>query len=180
MDFKGLAAELLRMQSFDQYVRSRSLKEPDYWIEGLDEKHTARLQEIVDFVGWPTASKVGKEAADAAWLIAQHADHDVRFQRSCLAKMKATAYGEVEPRHVAMLEDRVRVNEGRLQVYGTQFTQRFGKHVPRPMENPRHVDERRAKMGLAPLEEGIRGMYEKYGAPNVPWWYSILFFWRSL
>src|SRR5260370_27596485 len=68
-----------------------------------------------------TRSTVGKYASESAWLLVQHADHDLAFQKMCLDLMKAQAAGEVSPANMACLEDRGRVGEGRPQFYGTQF-----------------------------------------------------------
>lgn len=80
--------------------------------------------------------------------------------------MKAEPEEAVARRNLAMLTDRVRVNTGRPQLYGTQFRPIGGKHVPLEIEDTEHVDERRAQMGLGTLEEGIASMYEAYGPPK--------------
>lgn len=72
--------------------------------------------------GWPTHSLVGEQAATSAWLLAQHADHDLALQRRFLDLMCAAPAGEVAPMHTAYLTDRVLIAEGKSQVYGTQMT----------------------------------------------------------
>src|SRR3954454_5674174 len=67
----------------------------------VDDAHRRRLNEIIDQHGWPGKTLVGAEGANAAWLIAQHADIDRAFQQKCLEKIKAMPRGEVEPRHIA-------------------------------------------------------------------------------
>lgn len=165
LDFPAIAAELSSMAGIDQAMRGKA-HEDDSWDDSVDARNTARMKEIVAQIGWPTVSKVGKEGAEQAWLLVQHADRDVGFQQLCLDLMKAEPETEVSRTDVAMLEDRVRVNSGRPQLYGTQFTQKGGAHVPRAIEDPDTVDERRASMGLGTLEEGIRSMYERYGTPK--------------
>jgi hypothetical protein len=58
--------------------------------------------------------------------------------------------------------DRVCVNRGRGQLYGTQFTQEDGKHIPRTIEDEANIDARRAEVGMGPLSEQIELMYQKY------------------
>jgi hypothetical protein len=112
------------------------------------------MQQIVADSGWPTISKVGQHASHMAWLLVQHADHDRDFQRSCLALMRAQLVGEVNPQDIAYLEDRVRVGEGRPQLYGTQFhTNEQGELEPYPIEDQNQVDTRRAEVGLSSLAE---------------------------
>ena len=120
----------------------------------IDRQNTARMKEIIAQHGWPTVLGVGQDGARSAWLLVQHADHDVAFQKMCLSLMKAVeGKNQVRPADVAYLTDRVRVNQGEPQVYGTQFHVIEGRRQPRPIREPDTVDERRAAMGLSTLEE---------------------------
>jgi hypothetical protein len=164
-----LRKELRGMVDVDQELRGRWFRQGggDQELAALvgetDERHTARLQEIVDAHGWPGRSLVGEEGADAAWVLVQHADHDPGFQGRCLALMQALMQdagsgevGEVSAMLVAYLTDRVCVNSGQPQVFGTQlFTDASGVFGPRPIEDPAGVDERRAAVGLGPLAEYV-------------------------
>ena len=150
--FKAIADELMQMSEVDQQMRKRR-----QWDASIDVANTRRMKQIVEQIGWPTRSKVGKNASERAWLLVQHADHDRAFQQRCLDLMKAQAAGEVSPVNMAYLEDRVRVGEGRPQIYGTQFyTDEAGNLGPQPIEDPDHVDERRQAVGLQPLSEYAR------------------------
>lgn len=42
------------------------------------------MKKIVKKHGWPGISLVGKKASVGAWLLAQHADRDLRFQKNVL------------------------------------------------------------------------------------------------
>jgi hypothetical protein len=80
----------------------------------------------------------------------------VAFQERALALLEAAvAAGDASPRNAAYLTDRVRVNRDRPQVYGTQFRPRDGVAEPCPIEDPEHVDERRATAGLEPFAENL-------------------------
>ena len=128
-------------------------------MNAADMQHAARMKEIVEQVGWPVKTMVGADGAFAAWLLVQHADLDPQFQERCLALMEqALREGEAEAKEVAYLTDRVRVNTGRPQVYGTQFHTVDGVLVPRPLEDPEHVDERRKHVGLGTMEEYTKTM----------------------
>lgn len=159
--FPHIARELKEMVDIDQDMRERSQSD-DYWDETIDVKHTERMKEIVAEIGWPTVSKVGAEGANNAWLLLQHADHDVDFQELCLQLMVEAPAGEVDTKDIAYLTDRVCVNQGRGQLYGTQFTQEDGKHIPRTIEDEANIDVRRAKVGMGPLSEQIELMYQRY------------------
>ncbi len=119
----------------------------------VDARNTARMKEVVSAHGWPGRRLVGKDGAQAAFLLVQHADADPAFQESCLELMKEAPTGEVSTVDVAYLTDRVRVNTGRSQLYGTQFWMQGGKLVPRPIEDEERLAERRKAVGLIPMDE---------------------------
>jgi hypothetical protein len=169
IQYPEIANELISMGDEDQAMRSRAIENRGV-IESdeddkLDRRNTERLKEIVSTIGWPTISKVGKQAAEDAWILVQHADHDVEFQKECLGLMKQAGKGEVELEFLAKLEDRVRVNSGELQIYGTQFQdpeKNDGEYVTQPIEDLGTVEERRKLMGLPTIAEATEEMYKKY------------------
>jgi uncharacterized protein DUF6624 len=144
----ALRQELLEMRDADQAERTGEV------AANNDAARTARLREIIDEHGWPTHRLVGEDGASAAWLIAQHSDQDVAFQREALDLMcAAAAAGDADPGELAYLVDRVAVNSGEPQVYGTQGGCVDGHASIGPMVDEQHVDERRAAVGLEPLED---------------------------
>jgi hypothetical protein len=156
MLYPKLTARLIIMREMDQEMREKAASDSSSWDPALDKKHTAQLKRIIAKYGWPTKTLVGREAAQSAWLIAQHADQDVDFQKSCLTMMKALPSNEVPLQDIAYLEDRVLVAEHKPQLYGTQF-QGSGKDMrPQPTKDRENIDKRRAKMGL-----GLFAEYEK-------------------
>jgi hypothetical protein len=161
---QSVRAELLAMATEDLRVREE-LARSGALFEGyhprmreVHERNAERLGAIMESHGWPSGSLVGEEAAAAAWLVLQHAIGNPSLQRRGLALMKkVTATGGVSPIHVAMLEDRIRSNEGKGQCYGTQFDwDENGLLSPLPIEDQGNVDKRRAEIGLAPLAEDIQ------------------------
>lgn len=155
---KALAAELRSMAQEDQRIRKRLLQEFSVekgWMEcrRVDVANTDRLREIVNRHGWPGRSLVGKKGAGQAWLLAQHASPN--FQRQTLRLLaEAVDRGEATQRQLAYLTDRVRMNEGRDQLYGTQFKGASdGTWVPWPIEKPEQLDARRKAVGLEPFAE---------------------------
>lgn len=127
-----------------------------------DEPRTDRLREIIDEHGWPTFDLVGRDGATAAWLIAQHADFDVEFQAEALELMRtALDGGQADPTEVAYLEDRVAVNRGEPQRYGTQVRCRDGRLEPAtPLADPEGVDGLRAEVGMRPAT--LAEYYEEF------------------
>jgi hypothetical protein len=151
------------MAERDQAVRSEAIgggiakaQVASTQLEAVDRRNTARMREIVARAGWPDKELVGQDGAQAAWLLVQHSD-DLAFQRHCLVLMEQAAdRGLVDPAHVAYLTDRVRMKEGRPQLYGTQLREREGRLVPVPVEDEERVDYRRARVGMPPLAEYVK------------------------
>ena len=133
-----------------------------HWSQ-IDVVNTDRLQAIVAEHGWPGWPLVGKRGAHDAWLLAQHADKQLNFQRMAVRLLAdAVAQQAAEPRHLAYLVDRVRMNEGREQLYGTQMHAELnGPVVPWPIEDPDNVDQRRADVGLGPLADYAAGFQKR-------------------
>ena len=126
-------------------------------MRAVHEQNAARMHEILAADAWPTKSLVGEEAAAAAWLVVQHAIGDPPLQRRCLALLgPAVEAGEVPAVQAAMLEDRIRTQEGRGQLYGTQFDwDAEGRMSALPIDDAAHVDDRRHAIGLPPIAEAI-------------------------
>lgn len=154
---------LEKMAEVDQKMRKKAERNGDYWDESVDTENTGRLKEVITQIGWPSISKVGQEASYNAWLLAQHADKDIEFQKYCLELIQALPEGEVSKHDIAYLTDRIRRNQDLPQIYGTQFVkdQATGKYVPAPIEDPDQVEKRRKETGLDTLEENTKRINER-------------------
>jgi len=150
----ALRRELLALAERDQKARAALASVGDKpaieAVMAIDREATARMKEVVAKYGWPGKRIVGVDGANAAWFFVQHADADLAFQKACLAQMEPlVAAGEVTGKDFAYLWDRVAINEGRKQRYGTQFD---GDDIA-PLEDPANVDARRKSVGLSTLAE---------------------------
>jgi len=128
------------------YVRDISMRD----ICHTDRANTDWLKADLAAHGWPKISAYGAEADHDAWLLVQHADHDVAFQKSVLAILEALLPAkETVPQSYAYLYDRVAVAENRPQRYGTQGRCTGpGQWEPWPSEDQDNLDKRRAEVGL--------------------------------
>lgn len=160
---ESLRAEILAMGESDQAAVRAAYGEPGAAKPAenfLDRAH--RLRALIQQHGWPTASLVGEDGARAAWVVVQHADDDVPFQRQSLTSMEsAAAAGEADRRLVACLTDRVRVNSGQPQLFGTQ-----GNGGARSPEDKVAIDARRRSLGLPTLDE-YRARFAQAGAQTL-------------
>lgn len=165
--YPDIGEELVNLMEEDQKIakkmrikdeESRNLQEKFYQ---LNKKHRKRLKEIIENIGWPTISKVDKKGAQAAWLIAQHSDKDIVFQKECLSLMKDNK-DDVSDISLAYLKDRVLKNQDKKQIYGTQLRKdEEGNLEPYPIKNKEEVDKRRSEIGLESLSDYIETVKEK-------------------
>jgi hypothetical protein len=108
-----LRAELLRRVEKGQAARkARDLDA----VRAVDAENVPWLKQVILEYGWPGSSLVGTDGARAAWLLAQHADRDLAFQRQCLDLMATAArQGEASRADLAYLTDGVLLAEGEPQ-----------------------------------------------------------------
>ena len=78
--------------------------------------------------------------------------------------MQMAPKDDVAAANVALLTDRVRLAEGKKQLYGTQVELRHGRwQVQGEVEELDKLNERREKVGLPPIEEYLRIVEKFYG-----------------
>ena len=84
-------------------------------------RHQPVLEAIVKRYGYPGIKQVGETSAKNFFLLVQHADAQPTFQQQVL-KMMATEVKRknADNRSYAYLTDRVALNSGQPQTYGTQ------------------------------------------------------------
>jgi hypothetical protein len=164
----ALRAELLSLGERDQRSRdsigavvmrsglaSPEAEAANRTLSTADAPLQARLRTIVSARGWPGRHLVGDDAAHAAWLLLQHADP--AYQRTMLPVIHARVLrGDVRAADGALLEDRVRMAEGRKQRFGSQLRYTTTPSAPPvlyPIEAEECVDRRRAEVLLPPLSD---------------------------
>lgn len=163
-----LRDELIARMEKEQNLRMELIDNPDdiqllMRMAEADAQNTMWLDEIIKQHGWLTKSLVGEDGAQAAFLIVQHSPAP-QFQKKCLELLeKAVSQNEADMINLAYLTDRIRIFEGKPQVYGTQGqTDADGFLIPFPIEDEKHVDERRQSIGLEPIAEYFKSMNESY------------------
>jgi hypothetical protein len=100
---------------------------------------------------------VGEEGNGNLFFVIQHAE--LPMQVKYLPMLRAAVKnGQAKARHLALLEDRVALRQGKRQTYGSQvgWDMRTNRHFMLPLEDPDHVDQRRAAVGLPPLSEYLQ------------------------
>lgn len=117
------------------------------------ESNTIRVKELLQQYGFPGHDVADEQTTANLWLLVQHADHDVQFQKEVLALFEQAARDGNAPKSlVAYLKDRTLVNEGLPQIYATQLTyDSLGNPYPKPVADSANLDALREAADLEPL-----------------------------
>jgi hypothetical protein len=131
--------------------------------------HQILLSKVFEKYGYPGYDMVGKKGSNQFWLMVQHCDKQPEFQQKVLAAMKKeVAKGNADAKNFAYLTDRVRLNTGQKQVYGTQVTYNLDscQAIPRALTDSSTVNQRRKQVGLPPIEVYLNQMSELHFMMN--------------
>ena len=165
---EALQKELIIMYIKDQASRGNMMEEmiSKYNIDeslladeagvDIDEKNRNRLKEIINEFGFPNQKLVGKDAIDGIFYIIQHADGDKEWQKSQLKNIEESVrVGDMDGQSYGYLYDRIKINSGEKQLYGTQFSKVDPENKivelfdTKDMDN---LDQRRMEIGMMPIE----------------------------
>jgi hypothetical protein len=168
---QDLVDELEKMGAIDQLAASNAYPPENYSYLSQEEwsvfkdsvytTHQMRIKEIFDQYGFAGYNLVGEKGSSDFWVMVQHSDHNPEFQLDVLGKMKIEVEkGNADSRNYGMLIDRVKLNTGQAQIYGTQvdYNNEICQAFPRNLADSVNVNKRRKEIGLQPLEEYLNEM----------------------
>ena len=174
-----LADEINRMYELDQSVQTdiMTAAQNGATTEKVNElikiqletfkKHIPILKKIIAENGYPTYDLVGKEAGNQFFTMIQHSDVDLKFQKDCLKIIaKLVKKTQANAKSFAFLTDRVNINSGKPQIYGSQLDYKDDKAVSKNLKDPKNVNKRRAEVGLEPLEDYLKTATEFHQEMN--------------
>lgn len=171
----SLRDELLQMVKMDQVAANPQAGDlTDLTVakwESLQDSvfrtHKLRLEEIFQEYGYPGFNLIGKDGERSFWLMVQHCDFDPQFQAIVLKALEIEVKkNNADKRNFGLLTDRVRLNSGEKQIYGTQVTYRNYQAVPKPLEDSVNVNKRRKELGFEPIEEYLNMMTTRHFEMN--------------
>jgi hypothetical protein len=174
----GLKKELSDIYKSDQLYRAEMAKvnptdikivELVHKQDSLDALNLKRVVIILDSMGYPKRHEYGDSAGLATFFVIQHAN--IKYQQKYLPLFEQAAKdGEIEWKNVVYMIDRVRLEKGQKQLYGTQIQPvkdtvtgyLTDKAKIAPIEDEENVNERRAKVGLGSIEQEAKEFGIKY------------------
>ncbi|KGE14643.1 DUF6624 domain-containing protein [Sphingobacterium deserti] len=176
---KQIKAELREMVTIDQVAaKVRTGKYKAYtegqWQTFKDSVFQTNQKTIENYFlqyGYLGYNQVGKEGSNHFWLLVQHCDHDPAFQRRVLKAMrKAVKKKNANPENYAYLFDRVQVNAGEKQLFGTQvdyLVRTTGRAIPKiGLLDSARVDQLRQEHNLGTLKDYLNLMTQMHFQMN--------------
>ena len=126
-------------------------------IAAIDSLNTITVTRIIRAHGWLGRNEIGAMPNYKLSILMQHAAPDT-LRKYLPIMREAFAKGNMSGRHIAMVEDRVKMYNGEKQIYGTQLrmnpeTKALALY---PIEKEEEVNKRRASVGLMPIEEYLK------------------------
>lgn len=167
--YKAVTQQLFKIDELDQRYRNqihyvetkygRNSKEIEALYKNMhdgDSINLIQVKSILQQYGWLGYNEIGSQANTALFMVIQHSDQAT--QEKYLPMMReAVKNGNAKANGLALLEDRVAIEQGRMQNYGSQvlWSDISNKYFVLPLNDPDNVDKRRAAVGLQPLSEYV-------------------------
>ena len=119
----------------------------------IDRENSRLIESIVEKCGFDEIIKTGKDAVYKTFMIVQHGPKDLRKKYIEYFK-KLNELGLLDSNVLALMIDRILTEEGKEQLYGTQFriNKITGEIVFYPILDPDNLDFRRKEMNLEKFE----------------------------
>jgi len=160
-----LALEICKMGFKDQNGRQKILRieqigENKSTLDSLwiiqnkqDSINSEYITTLIDHNSmlFPSISEIGYTASRLAFLMLQHSNYDVRKKYYKTIK-HAMENNHLEKRYFAMYLDRLLIDEGKKQLYGTQMQKnKNGNLVLFPVKRKFNMNRRRSGLGLVKI-----------------------------
>ncbi len=122
-----------------------------------DSMNVITITNLLDNQGWPELNKIGRSGSNAIFLTLQHSNLETQ-EKYLPVLTQAVADEKIAPGALALFEDRLRLGQGKKQVYGSQVNRdrETGQNYVQPLMEPEKVNERRAEVGLGPIEDYLK------------------------
>ncbi|SKA41154.1 hypothetical protein SAMN04488128_105347 [Chitinophaga eiseniae] len=173
---KNELAEMVKTDQIAAFVRQGKYKtytqeQWDRFKDSVYTTHQKRIAVIFRQYGFPGIDMVGKDGSNHFWLLVQHSDKFPEFQTKVLKAMeKEVKKQNANPDNYAYLYDRVQVNAGKKQRFGTQVSylaNTTGRAFPKiGLIDSANVDKIRKEYSLSSLKDYLNNMTEMHYEMN--------------
>lgn len=148
------------------YRRDQENRSSQAILPKVDSLNLVAIEAVIDKCGMPTIENSGEMGPSAVWLVIQHASADKRKKYFPML-LEASKKGDLDRQDIALMQDRMLMDAGKPQLYGSQVTvDESGEYVLYDLRDPETVDQRRAVMNLMPLKEYLNFFEIEFNVPQ--------------
>ncbi len=148
IQFKAFAARYYALET-----GAKQLRRSEIQLRAACKRRARKMLNILEKIGKPTLSNIGKQASEAITVLALHANYQV--MKHVLAEFRECEKQDSANVHlpsIPALVDRIQILEGHEQVFGSQWLEGDnGKPSLYPVHSLRSVNTRRTAYGLKAL-----------------------------
>ena len=147
-----LKQEVIFLDSILKINVSEYIRLMNNWTS-LRKKDELIVMNWINENGFPSISKVGNIASDASFLIIQHSGNNKYYKKYLKMMKKALKLNDGNKEKYALMFDRYLLLKKRKQYFATQqlIKKNDSTIYYLPIKNIKHLNKRRAKMNLTPL-----------------------------
>ena len=141
----------LLQEVYDQ--RQSNLTMEGILTKEMQKDHLEIVLSIGAHCGMPNLSVVNESQMAAIWMTIKQSSY--QFRKAFLPNLVlAVENGDIKEMNIASIKDKILMDEGKPQVYGTQvFRNDQGNWQLYGVEEPEYVDRRRKDIGFGALQE---------------------------
>ncbi|HLV47103.1 MAG TPA: DUF6624 domain-containing protein [Flavobacterium sp.] len=169
ISLKNQLKEMVETDQIAAYIPQSKYKDytTEQWNTFKDSVFTSHqnvLENIYKKYGFLGFDKVDKDGSQNFWILVQHCDDFPEFQKDVLKSMKQEVKNNnASPRNYAYLYDRVQVNLGEKQLFGTQVDYEIISETVRAtpkngLLNSENIVRLRQEYELEPLKDYLNEM----------------------
>lgn len=150
-------------QNLNNAVRKAQVDSIALYAEATQLIDQANQLHVKKILRGSVPNNLSREAYKALFLVIDHAD--IKYQKSCFSHLrKLSTKGHINPHDIATLKDRILMNSGRKQLYGTQTKAQpiviiEGDTTPQmvnyvwAVRDPQQLEARRKSVGLGTMQQ---------------------------
>ncbi|MFT4566356.1 MAG: hypothetical protein ACI9FN_001311 [Saprospiraceae bacterium] len=133
--------------------RQENLNVDGNLTKAMQKGHLEMVLSIGASCGMPNLSVVNEQQMGAIWMTISQSSY--QFRKAFLPNLVvAVENGDIEERNIAAIKDKIMMDEGKPQIYGTQvYRDDQGNWKLYGVEEPEYVDRRREDIGFGNLQE---------------------------
>lgn len=144
----------------DQRVRTQEV--PFKEIVEVNHENLEIVVSLLENCGMPSMNEVSNQQLGAVWLVLQHSIYPEYTKKYFPDIEKAVNNGDLKKEQYALMKDKILMNEGKPQIYGSQI--KSGKLYK--LIEPEKVNSRRKEMDMEPIEDYLKNFNIKFNIPQ--------------